>query len=51
MIVGPKRTTPFLCRGTGLIAYEENPLVLEGLTASSTAYSYKPDASVDEVIY
>jgi len=48
MIVGPKRTTPFLYRGTGLIADKENPLVLEVLTASSTAYSYKPDAPVDE---
>ena len=51
MIVGSKKTTPFLYRGTGLIADKENPLVLEVLTASSTAYSYKPDAPVDEVIY
>jgi oligosaccharyltransferase complex subunit beta len=45
-IVGPRRTTPFLYRGTGLIADKENPLVLEVLTASSTTYSYKSDAPV-----
>lgn len=48
MIVGSKKTSPFLYRGTGLIADKENPLVLEVLTASSTAYSYKPDAPVEE---
>nr|CAG4646231.1 EOG090X05EE [Macrothrix elegans] len=48
MIVGSKKTSPFLYRGTGLISDKENPLVLEILTASSTAYSYKPDAPVEE---
>lgn len=48
MIVGAKKTTPFLYRGTGLIADKENPLVLEVLTASSTAYSYKPDSPIEE---
>nr|CAG4634764.1 EOG090X05EE [Alona affinis] len=48
MIVGSKKSSPFLYRGTGLIADKENPLVLEVLTASSTAYSYKPDAPVEE---
>lgn len=50
MIVGSKKTAPFLFRGTGLIADKENPLVLEVLTASSTAYSYKPDSPIEEVI-
>ena len=49
MIVGSKKTAPFLFRGTGLIADKENPLVLEVLTASSTAYSYKPDSPIEEV--
>lgn len=49
MIVGDKKHAPFLYRGTGLIADKENPLVLEVLTASSTAYSYKPDSPIEEV--
>lgn len=49
MIIGAKKTSPFLYRGTGLIADKENPLVLEVLTASSTAYSYKPDSPIEEV--
>ena len=44
LIVGAEKTSPFLFRGTDLIADKENPLVLEVLTASSTAYSYKPDS-------
>nr|CAG4644763.1 EOG090X05EE [Leptodora kindtii] len=48
MIVGSKKLNPFLYHGTGLIADKENPLVLEVLTASSTAYSYKPDVAIDE---
>nr|CAG4641666.1 EOG090X05EE [Eurycercus lamellatus] len=48
MIVGSKKSSPFLYRGTGLIADKANPLVLEVLTASSTAYSYKPDAPIEE---
>ena len=49
MIVGPNKKSPFLYRGTGLIADKQNPLVLEVLTASSTAYSYKPDSPIEEV--
>ena len=49
MIVGVENSNPFLYRGTGLIADKSNPLVLEVLTASSTAYSYKPDSPIDEV--
>lgn len=51
MIVGSKKVAPFLFRGTGLIADKENPLVLEVLTASSTAYSYKPDSPIEEVVF
>lgn len=51
MIVGSKKLNPFLYHGTGLIADKENPLVLEVLTASSTAYSYKPDVAIDEVYF
>jgi len=35
-------------QGTGLIADRANPLVLEILTASSTAYSHNPDQAVTE---
>nr|CAG4648634.1 EOG090X05EE [Polyphemus pediculus] len=48
MIVGKDTSTPFLYRGTGLIADKANPLVLEVLTASSTAYSYKTDSPIEE---
>lgn len=48
MIVGSSKKNSFLYRGTGLIADKQNPLVLEVLTASSTAYSYKPDSPVEE---
>nr|CAG4640832.1 EOG090X05EE [Eulimnadia texana] len=47
-IVGTKKVNPLLYRGTGIIADRENPLVLDVLTASSTAYSYKPDQPIDE---
>jgi len=48
VIVGAKSSAPFLYRGTGLIADKANPLVLEVLTGSSTAYSYKPDSPIEE---
>lgn len=50
MITGPKSSAPYLYRGTGLIADKANPLVLEVLTGSSTSYSYKPDAPIEEVL-
>jgi len=46
-IVGTTKA-PLLYRGTGLIADRENPLVLEILSASSSAYSHNPDESVSE---
>nr|CAG4643929.1 EOG090X05EE [Lepidurus arcticus] len=47
-IVGSRKIAPILFKGTGLIADKQNPLVLEILTASGTAYSYKPDQAIDE---
>jgi len=39
---------PLLYQGTGLIADHSNPLVLEILTASSSAYSHKPDEPITQ---
>ena len=47
-IVGTKKVNPLLYRGTGLIVDRENPLVLEILTASSSAYSHNPDEPISE---
>lgn len=48
-IVGDKKSLgPILYEGTGLMVDNENPLVLEILTASSTAYSHNPDEPVTE---
>lgn len=48
-IVGDKKALgPILYEGTGLMIDQENPLVLEILTASSTAYSHNPDESITE---
>lgn len=48
IIVGTNRLSPLIYRGTGLLADQENPLVLPILTAESTAYSYNPDQSIME---
>lgn len=40
---------PILFKGVGMTADSDNPLVLEILTASSTAYSYYPDEKITEV--
>ncbi|XP_053674387.1 dolichyl-diphosphooligosaccharide--protein glycosyltransferase 48 kDa subunit [Anopheles nili] len=49
IIVGSRSAVaPLLYRGTGLLADRENPLVLQLLTAESTAYSYVPDAPIKE---
>merc|ERR1712088_571041 len=48
-IVGDAATgEPLLYQGTGLIADRSNPLVLEILTASSSAYSHKPDEPITQ---
>ena len=41
-------TSPLLYRGVGLLVDQENPLVLEILTGSSTSYSHNPDVPVKE---
>ncbi|KAL1137786.1 hypothetical protein AAG570_009482 [Ranatra chinensis] len=49
VIVGKKdELAPLLYQGTGLIADVDNPLVLQLLTASSSAYSYIPDQPLKE---
>merc|ERR550532_1006344 len=49
LIVGDKKTLgPILYEGTGLIVDHDNPLVMEILTGSSSAYSHNPDEPVTE---
>ncbi|CAI9734829.1 dolichyl-diphosphooligosaccharide--protein glycosyltransferase 48 kDa subunit-like [Octopus vulgaris] len=48
MIVGKKSTDPLLFQGVGMIADSENPLVLNVLHGSSTAYSFNPNNKIDE---
>ncbi|RWS15322.1 Dolichyl-diphosphooligosaccharide--protein glycosyltransferase subunit-like protein [Dinothrombium tinctorium] len=48
-IVGNKQTlNPILFEGTGIISDQNNPLVLDILMASSTAYSYNPSKKITE---
>lgn len=50
VIVGDKKKlNPILFRGTGIISDKNNPLILEILSASSTAYSYDPKKQITEV--
>lgn len=48
VIVGNNRITQLLYSGTGLLADQDNPLVLPLLSAESTAYSYNPDQPIKE---
>ncbi|KAK7476524.1 hypothetical protein BaRGS_00032204 [Batillaria attramentaria] len=48
MIVGKKGKSPFLFRGVGMVSDPENPLVLNILRASSTAYSHNPVEKIEE---
>lgn len=48
LIVGTKNVAPLLYQGTGLLADRENSLVLQVLTADSTAYSYVPENPIKE---
>ena len=41
--------SPIMFKGVGMTADTDNPLVLEILTASSTAYSYYTDEKITEV--
>jgi len=47
-IVGEKKLNPLLFQGTGLVADHKNPLVVEILTASYSAYSHNPDEPITE---
>lgn len=48
IVVGDKNVAPLLYRGTGLLADRENSLVLQLLTADSSAYSYIPENAIKE---
>lgn len=48
-IVGDKKSIgPLLFRGIGMVSDQNNPLVLDILLASSTAYSYDPNKKITE---
>jgi len=47
-IVGSVKPAPLLYRGTGILTDKDNQLVIEVLTAASSAYSYNPDKDVTE---
>ena len=47
-VVGDKKIEPVLYQGTGLIVDPNNPLLLEVLTASSSAYSHNPEKEITE---
>ena len=51
MITGTSTVPPLLYQGTGLVADRDNPLVLQILSAHSSAYSYIPDEPIKEVIH
>jgi oligosaccharyltransferase complex subunit beta len=48
VMVGSRNVAPLLYKGTGLLADKENSLVLQVLTADSSAYSYVPDSVIRE---
>ncbi|XP_025084607.1 dolichyl-diphosphooligosaccharide--protein glycosyltransferase 48 kDa subunit-like [Pomacea canaliculata] len=48
MIVGARGKSPYLFRGIGMVSDPENPLVLNVLHASSTAYSHNPVEKIEE---
>jgi oligosaccharyltransferase complex subunit beta len=47
-MIGKKSISPILFRGVGMTADADNPLVLDVLHASWTAYSFNPDERVTE---
>jgi oligosaccharyltransferase complex subunit beta len=51
VITGAHIVAPLLYQGTGLVADRDNPLVLQILSAHSSAYSYVPDEPIKEVSY
>jgi oligosaccharyltransferase complex subunit beta len=49
VIAGNAKTgAPFLYRGVGMTVDPENPLLIEILTGSVTAYTYKPDEAITD---
>lgn len=48
MITGDTKIAPLLFRGVGMVADPDNPLVLNVLHASSTAYSFNTDSPIEE---
>ncbi len=48
LIVGEKSSTPCLYRGLGMVADQENPLVLDIMTGTTTSYSYFPNEKIEE---
>ena len=48
MLVGERVPTPMLFEGVGMVADPDNPLVLNVLHASSTAYSFDPNEEVSQ---
>lgn len=48
VITGTSDVPPLLYQGTGLVADRDNPLVLQILSAHSSAYSYVPDEPIKE---
>lgn len=52
MIIGNKaKLGPILYRGGALVSDRSNQLRLELLTAATSAYSFNPHSSIDEVGY
>ena len=47
-IIGETQHSPLLYQGTGLVADANNPLLIEILTASYSAYSHNPDEPITE---
>ncbi|XP_061525683.1 dolichyl-diphosphooligosaccharide--protein glycosyltransferase 48 kDa subunit [Phycodurus eques] len=47
-IVGKATNKPVLFKGVGMVADPDNPLVLDVLTGSSTAYSFFPDRPISQ---
>ncbi|GIY67565.1 dolichyl-diphosphooligosaccharide--protein glycosyltransferase 48 kDa subunit [Caerostris darwini] len=47
-VIGSKNISPLLFKGVGIISDQENDLILEVLSASSTAYCYNPDNKIGE---
>ncbi|ESO04128.1 hypothetical protein HELRODRAFT_186308 [Helobdella robusta] len=48
ILIGSKKINPLLFRGVGITADNENPLVLDILHASWTAYSFNPNQKISD---